>query len=245
MTYLLLAFNLLFNQSTWAQTNPCDQSLIQIGKTNLTDSDIVFNIVSENLACFESQNTVLHPIYKEFKNFVSDRTNTEPLYLINLQRSLFVKHLPEFIPIFDFIIEGKIGTIREINALEAFLMTEQIRLNGSSGEFGAYILKAPSGNLKVYFSSHHEAAVPPNKDILRTIEKDLKAGYILMGHLHNHPFFFDNLSGDIAGTVVPSGPDRSYYKNLKNKYGLKHAYVTNGFSTIEIPESQFELLPED
>lgn len=228
----------------FADASPCP-SKIKISKKVLSTSENLYSIPAQNTECLETKNKLHQPICTQFKKSISDKTNTEPFYLIKIQRAIFENGRPEALPIFDMILKGDIGTVRDINILEAFLMTEHLTLNGRKGEFGALILKAKDSSMKIYFSSNTEATAIFSDTIYASLEKDLSNGYTLYGHLHNHPFNFENPYGDIAGTTVPSAPDRSVYKDFKIKYGLKNAYVTNGFSTIAIPDSQFEHLPYD
>lgn len=153
--------------------------------------------------------------------------------------------MPIAVPMFDMILKSEIGSIRDVSVLEAFLMTEHLSLNGRKGEFAAMILKANDGSQKIYFTSSSEASASFSQKNYKDLAKDLSQGYTFYGHLHNHPFNFENPHGDIAGTTIPSPWDRRIYKDFKITYNLKNAFVTNGFSTIAIPNSQFEILPKD
>lgn len=242
MVYWVLSLGILLGQ--FAEADPC-AAKIQIKKRVLAATEALYSIPSQNTECFESKNKFQQPIYVEYKKSISEKTNTEPYYLIKIQRDIFEKGMPKALPMFDLILNRDIGTIRDISVLEAFLMTEHLSLNGSKGEFGAFILKAKDSALKIYFVSNSEPSASFSKSIYTSLEKDLNEGYTLYAHLHNHPFNFNNPYGDIAGTTVPSPPDRNIYNDFKTKYGLKNAFLTNGFSTIAIPDSQFEYLPYD
>jgi len=242
VVYFILTLSMLLGQ--FAHANTCT-SKVQITKKVMSSSERVYSISSSNAECFESKNKFNQAIYTQFKKTISEKTNTDPVYLIEIQKVIFAEKLPAAVPIFDLILNGSIGSIRDISVLEAFLMTEHLSLNGRKGEFAALILRAKDGAQKIYFTSGSEASASFSKKVYEKLANDLSEGYIFYGHLHNHPFNFDNPHGDIAGTTVPSPWDRKIYNDFKIVYGLKNAFVTNGFSTIAIPDSQFELLPKD
>lgn len=213
-------------------------------KTAISDSEFVFTFSSQDNETLEALTATPHTEYLEFRSFIKQLTNTEAEYLLKIQRNIYRKHSQPEAAFFDQILNKEIGSIRDINCLESILLTEQLLLNGHQNEFGAYILKSKDQQYKIYFITSHDVSVTTSLAIYQRINEDLKNGFILWGHLHSHPFALDGLSPDIAGTTIPSYPDCNVYRDLKVKYNLQNAFVTNGFSTIAIPESQFDVLPK-
>lgn len=225
-------------------TSACDNKNIKAKKTEISESDFIFNISAEDLPCMESQSKYLHSAFKSFQKDVSEKTVTEPEYLLSRQKKLYEDYSSKGAsPLFDMILDKKIGTIRDINLLESFIMTEHLKLNGSKTEFVALFLKAPNGDLRVYLSSgNNPDGAEMSEKALSLVGKDFKDGYTLEGHFHNHPFMLD--ARDISGAVIPSEIDQETYQFLLKEHKLKNAYLTNGFSTIIFEKSEFKKFPK-
>jgi hypothetical protein len=149
----------------------------------------------------------------------------------------------------DPIMHGRIGTIREMNALETHLFAYEARrfdMLDHPTEFHAFILRKSSvrgDSVAVYFVAGGELFPPkPNLSVER-IERDTADGWRLWGHLHNHTFDFTPGKGWYAVTA-PSNSDLQYYQALREYLGMQHALVTNGFHTIELRADELRMFDE-
>lgn len=110
-------------------------------------------------------------------------------------------------------------------------------------EFGAYIL-IRAEEARIYFSTQNRVGLrssPAMMEVDALIEKDLATGWQLQGHLHNHPFDF-NHPVHFMGGPSPSISDVEAYQDRIARWGLKQAWVTNGFHTIELEARDLERL---
>lgn len=178
----------------------------------------------------------------DFKKNVISLTSTDPKYLINRQRNL-AKSLPSIFERLTRVYNDKLGKIESAGCLEtsvlSAILTEYPK--NPEVEFGVYVLRNQENKYRAYVLTWGVDHVPPSKDLWRILERDLQQRWEYYIHLHNHPFFFNNPAGDIAGVVVPSEPDFAHYsEELKHK-GLQNAWVTNGFNTFKLNSSDFDL----
>lgn len=174
-----------------------------------------------------------------FRNRVKHKTSIEPYYLIKKQYE-FYKDFPKDKKSYEKILSSKVGKIRPINCLEAYLMDAHLSQLSGKSEFQAYILShSIEKNFLVIVNSIEKNYVEEDLRSRKALYNYLKKGWRLYLHLHNHPFSFNNPYGDIAGTLVPSWPDISMYRELYRRYGLKTAIVTNGFHSLELSSEEF------
>lgn len=182
------------------------------------------------------------PLYRRFASAARSSFDARPLALLRRQRALFKRHgLP--IAALDWALERR-ASLRQLNRLEATLFLAHWRdKDPARREFQAFILRRP-GSYRVYFTqSDAHRAWPWSPKVKVMIRANLDAGWTLFAHLHNHPFFFDNPSGDIAGTPAPSGQDAALYRELAVAARLQRAWITNGLDTLEIPVAEFPSIP--
>lgn len=184
------------------------------------------------------------------RNFVMSQTNVDQSYLLRKQQAIFNSRIPDMgdlDQLFSDLAEQKIGGIKSISCLEALLFDLHLTTRGieKPTEFCAAIYKIDiSGTtyIKVILSSGPEASGPDMTSLLAQENRPVFA------FMHNHFFAFDNNTGDIAGTVIPSGlmppysffepaSDLKYYRQIAQTHGLKQAWITNGFHT-----SHFDIL---
>jgi hypothetical protein len=142
------------------------------------------------------------------------------------------------------LVHAKIlGKIRPINFLEAQLLDYQISrypLFGHPTEFHGFILYHDSLKLvRVYFCASDQPWPPKPKIILEEVSKDLKQGWKLISHLHNH---YEPAAHHYLGILAPSMTDAQFYQFLSAEYGLEHALITNGFHTVDIQREEFPKL---
>lgn len=145
----------------------------------------------------------------------------------------------------DFINEQLVhsnilGRIRQINKLEAQLLDYQLSrypLISKPTEFHGFIMLNDSLNqVKVYFAASDKPWPPKPGVILEKIIYDLKSGWTLKYHLHNH---YEPKSNNYIGILAPSMTDAQYYSFLSEEYKLFNALITNGFFTVEINNKEF------
>lgn len=141
----------------------------------------------------------------------------------------------------DLVQKSLLGTIREMSYLEAQLLNYQLSqypLLSHPTEFHAFIAKHEGNNLiRVYFAASDQGFPPQPRIIISELEKEVKNGWILHAHLHNH--YGDKKSG-YFGKMAPSLADAQYYKMLRDKFDIEEALITNGFSTVVIPAANFD-----
>lgn len=135
---------------------------------------------------------------------------------------------------------GKIGTIRDMNFLESYLLNYQISrfpLFSKPTEFHGFILRnEKNGIIRVYFGASDTEWPPQPRIILKDLS-ELDKNWKLIYHLHNH---YCKEDGDYIGILAPSLADAQYFKMLKEQFNLEKAIITNGFHTVEIDSSDFE-----
>ncbi len=135
---------------------------------------------------------------------------------------------------------GEIGVIRPINALESQILNYQLMkypLIGHPTEFHGFM--AYHDGLKkyrVYFGSSDQPWPPRPHLLVQQLEKDMKQGWRLKYHLHNH---YEPETNDYLGILAPSMADAQYFKMLLEEYKLEKAIITNGFHTVEIASGDF------
>lgn len=172
--------------------------------------------------------------------------DTDPYALLKRQQALFVRvGYTEFLPRFDLVIAKKIHPISllEQALLEFHSQVMKKPLFKSYSEFGANVLVKDNKIAIVFTSNESDAVVPDSKARQEALQKFLQQGYRYKFHIHNHPFNLDNPSGDIGGTTIPSGNQQfgdvgTYLYEAKN-LGLENAWITNGFSSLHIPATEF------
>lgn len=134
------------------------------------------------------------------------------------------------------------GRTVPIRFLEAQLLNYQLGrypLLSHPTEFHAFILQNDSLNrTRVYFASGDQRWPPQPIVILDTMVTDLQKGWKLRYHLHNH---YEPKMDQCLGILAPSLADAQYYKMLAEEYKLEKALITNGFHTVEIEATEFEL----
>ena len=82
---------------------------------------------------------------------------------------------------------------------------------------------------------------------------DVAKGFAPVAHLHNHPFMFDRKPGDrtwatpetvndVGGGVAPSLTDVQAFRMMREGFGLRGAWVTNGLETGRFTSEDFDRL---
>ncbi len=136
---------------------------------------------------------------------------------------------------------GTIGKIRKINSLEAQILNYQISrfpLLSHPTEFHGFMMSHEAQQkMRIYLASSDTPWPPKPNVIIEAIEEDMKAGWKLKYHLHNH---YEDPSTNYIGILAPSLADAHYYKMLAERFNVDKALITNGFHTVELDKSEFE-----
>ncbi|MGZ8469316.1 MAG: hypothetical protein ACXW61_07515 [Gemmatirosa sp.] len=146
------------------------------------------------------------------------------------------------------VLSGAVGTLRPIACLEALLLDHQaarVPMAARPTEFQALVLRRAATDtapamVRVYAAASHAPWPPKLGPIVDSlVARDRRDGWTVHAHLHNHPFYLDRAATDIAGANAPSLSDAQYYRALHASLGLERAWITNGFTTVEIPARDF------
>ncbi|QDK37396.1 hypothetical protein DOE51_07250 [Bdellovibrio sp. NC01] len=201
---------------------------------------------NDNTSFYEAPETSLPAVTELQKKVREQVVDTDPYALLKRQQNLFVRvGYTEFLPRFDLVMSKKIYSMSllEQALLEIHSQVMKKPLFNSYSEFGANVLVKEQKIAIIFTSNESDAMVPDSKTRRQFLQKFLDAGYTYKFHIHNHPFNFDNPSKDIGGTTIPSGNhefgDVGTYLDENKNLGLQNAWITNGFSSLHIPASEF------
>lgn len=199
-------------------------------------------------------------VISAFRAALEDRLGPEldARRLMERQRDIFALMPPEWegeAAIGTLILEGRAGTLHPIGCLEAMLWKWQAArypMLEHPTEFGAFILLG-EGVVRVVLSSSEMVGQRLRRPVLDRVEADVRGGYRLKAHLHNHPFLFHREVGDrmwtmegtvddVAGALAPSMTDVQFYLSAREGLNLEEAWVTNGLETSRFPAGELDLL---
>jgi hypothetical protein len=203
------------------------------------------------------------PSLAAYTGAIRARADVDPIALLRRQHDLYVASgnaalLPEA-KNSEMVLSGKAGRIAPINCLEALLYGAHVAgrsMIAQPSEFGAFLLRRAAGagaELRIYFSSMERSGGRISREVTARVDDDIKRGWQFVGHLHNHPFFFDRVVGDrnwttkdskddIAGAVAPSVTDVHFYNNILDDTGPQAVFITNGFHTLRLSPAEIRLL---
>ncbi len=180
---------------------------------------------------------------------VSAGISPDPLELLRRQRALYERAFPDAVPTYDAILDGELGSIGVVECWEAAVMEDHLRRHIEQdvpNEFQAFLLTRDDDGqtrARIYGVSGNMTWAPRATPLWDQIEADLAAGWEMRSHLHNHFFFLSHLpDGDIAGTLIPSPPDRNSYVSHAERFDLAEARITNAFDTIRFSQAEFSEL---
>jgi hypothetical protein len=155
----------------------------------------------------------------------------------------------------DLVLQGRAGQVGPISCLEWQLFRRQSRrwpMIEHPTEFGAFVLRG-QGRVRVYFSSADRAGGKLRREVTDRVAADVARGFVPVAHLHNHDFMFDRKPGDrmwtteatvndIGGGVSPGMTDVKAYRDMREDFGLRGAWVTNGLDTGRFEAKEFDEL---
>jgi hypothetical protein len=200
------------------------------------------------------------PTLNQFRNSVRERIGDSfnSRSLMDRQRQIFAAMPEEWKGEADnsmLVLDGTVGKIEPMTCLEAMIwkwQNNRFLMISYPTEFGAFILKRNT-DLRIYLSSSDIVGARIRSEVLESIQTDIESGFELLAHLHNHPFLFDRSIGDrmwtmeetiddIAGALAPSMTDVSFFRGIRDRYGLQEAWITNGIETSKFNAEEFDLL---
>ena len=177
-----------------------------------------------------------------FKRKVQEHTKTDFKYLLERQKP-FLKKIPQETEHFHKALAKKFGRARQVSCLENFLLDNHLRTFSSETEFSAYVLtRFDSDQATVVIYTQLKNGTVADTPVMNLVEGYRKQGWNVESYIHNHPFFFKNPHGDIAGTISPSSADLDTYKQHGDTLKLRSAIVTNGFETFVLYRNEFNRL---
>jgi len=135
---------------------------------------------------------------------------------------------------------GTLGKIRKINFLEAEILNYQLKrfpLFSHPTEFHGFIaMDEKEQKIRIYFCSSNTEWPPKAHILIEQLEKDMKKGWKLKYHLHNH---YCKKDKNYIGILAPSLADAQYFKMLSERFNVHKALITNGFHTVELNHTEF------
>lgn len=153
------------------------------------------------------------------------------------------------------LLDGSAGKVGDISCLEWGLFQRQARrfpMIERPTEFGAYVLRG-HGRIRVYMSGADRIGGRLRHEVRDRVMADVAKGFAPVAHLHNHPFMFDRKPGDrtwatpetvndVGGGVAPSLTDVQAFRMMREGFGLRGAWVTNGLETGRYTSEDFDRL---
>ncbi|MFA5140745.1 MAG: hypothetical protein WC728_16080 [Elusimicrobiota bacterium] len=180
----------------------------------------------------------------EYREVVAKRIATDPAAL--LKRYMALQPAPEDLRNIE-VVMSRTGDIKELGCLAGLLLDVEIgrneRFATEGPEFIAYFLRR-KGKLRVYFLTNDSAGIRGAgvSSLLSRIEADRDAGWKVAANLHNHGFFLNDLdSKKPQGVLAPSASDIRVFISQMERFGLKGAYITNGFHTLYVSSKDMKL----
>lgn len=180
----------------------------------------------------------------EYREMVAKRIATDPAAL--LKRYMALQPTPEDLHNIEVVL-SRPGNIKELDCLTGLLLDVEIgrdeRFATDGPEFIAYFLQR-KGKLRAYFLTNDSGGIRGAgvSSLLRRIDADRDAGWKVLANLHNHSFFLNDLdSKKPQGVLAPSANDIGVFISHIERFGLKGAYITNGFHTLYVSSQDIKL----
>lgn len=168
-----------------------------------------------------------------------DRADVDPIQLLKRQLKLFDRTSAAYSAVEHFI-NGDFGRIARIGCVEAAMLDLHLQTHAPSTEFAAVIVSKGSRWALHAMTFGELAGVSQSRAFNDWIDELILEGWQVEIHLHNHPFIF--FGDDLAGTIMASQADANVLKELRLRWGLKSAWITNGFHTAKFRYDEFAKL---
>jgi hypothetical protein len=181
--------------------------------------------------------------FGNYRKIVSNKMNVSPLNLLKR----YSRTNPNSNDNFNLqVVINSPGYIRPVHCIEALLLDYQIQRNTNMltapTEFFSVYLTNDLGKFRVYYLTDDMNGLKKLGPLFENLEKDLANGWSLVGNLHNHSFWLNNVVDDKShpqGVLSPSATDIQLFESMKSDFNLPSASITNGFNTVEVPSSNF------
>ena len=196
----------------------------------------------ESMALLEPSDEI-GPLLSRYRTEINEVVpDTDPVVLLERQRDRFVEASGVAAGVaYNQVISGALGDLRPMSCLETLLM--EVQLSGlprlsALAEFQSNITLSEDGTLLNIYAAFVSDISPPDRNyLLPYLQADLQEGYSYYAHLHNHPFYLDNPTLDVAGTLIPSGTlygfgDIFVYNQYRELFDLDLMWITNGFDSV-------------
>jgi hypothetical protein len=155
----------------------------------------------------------------------------------------------------DALSSGVAGTIGPVSCLEWLLFRRQDRrfpMLERPTELFAWVLRG-RGRVHVYLSGADRVGGRLREEVTQRVAADVAGGFEPVAHLHNHPFLLDRKPGDrtwatpdtlndVAGALAPSLSDVQLWRALRERPGLRGAWITNGLDTARFTAADLDRL---
>jgi hypothetical protein len=224
---------------------PPDFELIDIDEPVDGEEQRIYTVADPNAFLLPHE---LLPEVAAYKSSVTQRFGALPTWrdLLIRQGDVYAKVYPGESANGAAVLGGRAGTVLPASCIEQLLWREQAArwpMLSHPTEMSAFILQ--HGNLmRIYFSTMNRNGQKIRSAVTSRVESDVASGFVLLAHLHNHPFIFDRTIGDsnytiaenvsdVGGAIAPSTTDAGFYNELRS-LGLKEVWVTNGYETLHI-----------
>lgn len=196
------------------------------------------------------------PDYDAFLAYLNELNGTTDVdvfdqrALLERQRDVFVRFFgAEAGATFQMLLDDKVGQLSDVTCLQSIffdLQNHDWPLSEGPVEMAAIVLERSAGEsveLRAYIKTQAQSSFlgVSTDDLMPQVEADLAAGWDFLAHMHSHPLFPDN-ELDIAGTVLPSINDVEFFRILRDDFGLKEAWITNGIDSAGYTAEEFDLL---
>lgn len=186
-----------------------------------------------------------------YRDWAKGRTDTDGRALLRRQLELYRRiGVKDGALKLEEVLAGRSGRLERMNCLETLFFAEheaRFPVEATQTEFLAVVLQR-GAEVKAYLISRKgDPGVGPGlRGVEPLLKADLAAGWTMTASLHNHPFMFDNAYGDIGGVLVPSGDgkggDLSAFRRFTRDYGMREAWITNGFESLRLPVTDTDRL---
>lgn len=238
LIYALIATVLFCPSNLWARVCQFESSptVLETGEAHLlqywefSDSSIL------NLAELPTSPTLI-----AYQDLVSSKLNTDPVELL-ARYSVAGMNANDGHNL-EVVRKDPSKYIRPIRCLEALLLDNQIKRNNKMSvkptEFLAFYLKNQEDRLRVYYLTNDISGVRKLSSLFDRIRQDINAGWVVLGNLHNHSFFLDNINQAEArhpqGVLIPSANDIQVLRANRDDFKMQSVSITNGFNTFFMP----------
>lgn len=246
LTRLIFLFSLILSLNSWAQTRTrCPELTPERSVLQTTDTYRIeeWTLSPEQIAIAQRRGLApttdsLVPGFQERLREVLNpdfRVLHERKIELLRTRNMHIQREPE-------LLSGHVGRQLQPSCLELYLYDLELRIQPGMrfppNEAMASILASPTAptRWKLIVTFSHMSWVPTSATAQARVQTLVNERWNYLAHLHTHPFFPENPTGDVGGTLVASGErdsgDIGIYLKEMQTLGLKSAYITNSFDTV-------------